>query len=114
MKEGGTVAVKEFKAAKKSYKKTPAQRVRLAISVAVVVLFAATLFGCIIPNFGDADDYGEQIAQLEMKTAALEAESQEISDSLGNEMELFEKIAREEYGYCKPGEKVFYGSSFGE
>ena len=106
------MAVKEFKAAKKSYKKTPAQRVRLAISVAVVVLFAATLFGCIIPNFGDADDYSEQIAQIEMKTAALEAESQEISDSLGNEMELFEKIAREEYEKYKPIQDKTYRSDY--
>ena len=28
--------------------------------------------------------------------------------------EYFEKIAREKYGYCKPGEKVYYKSSFGE
>ena len=108
------MAIKEFKAAKRGYKKTPAQRVRLAISVAVVVLLATTVFGCIISNFDDVDDYAEQIAQIKRETAALEAESQEISDSLGDEMELFEKIAREDYGYCKPGEKVFYGSSFGE
>lgn len=108
------MAVKEFKAAKKGYKKTPAQRVHIAIVIAAVALFAVTLFGCIMPNYSAAAEYEEQIEQLEMKKAALEAESEEISDSLGNEMELFEKIAREDYGYCKPGEKVFYGSSFGE
>lgn len=108
------MAVREFKTPKKSRKKTPAQRVHIAIAVAVVALFAVTLFGVIMPNYSAAAEYDEQITQLEAKKAALEAESEEISDSLGNEMELFEKIAREDYGYCKPGEKVFYGSSFGE
>ena len=108
------MAVKEFKAAKKSRRKTASQRVHLAIVIAVFSLFAVTFFGCIMPNYSAAAEYDEQIAQLEAKKAALEAESEEISDSLENEMELFEKIAREDYGYCKPGEKVFYSSSFGE
>ena len=41
------------------------------------------------------------------------AEIQEILDE-ENHDEYFEKIAREEYGYCKPGEKVYYNSSYGE
>ena len=40
--------------AKKGYKKTPAQRVHIAVLVAVVALFAVTLFGCIIPNYSAA------------------------------------------------------------
>ena len=108
------MAVREFKTAKKSYKNTPAQRIRVAIIVAVVAVFAATIFGCILPNYTAAADYEEQIAQLEREKAAVDADNEEISYSLDNEMELFEKIAREDRGYCKPGEKVFYGSSFGE
>ena len=30
-----------------------------------------------------------------------------------NHDEYYEKIAREQYGYAKPGERVFYDSSFG-
>lgn len=108
------MAVKEFKSAKKSHKKIASRRIRLAVVFAVVALFAVTLFGCILPNYSAAAEYEEQINQLEVKKAALEAESEEISDSLENEMLLYEKIAREDYGYCKPGEKVFYRSSFGE
>ena len=36
------------------------------------------------------------------------------TDKQKQDKEYFEKIAREEYGYCKPGEKVYYNSSFGE
>ncbi len=108
------MAVKEFKAEKRSHRKTATRRVHIAIAFAVVALFAVTFFGCILPNYSAAAEYDEQIEQLEMKKAALEAESEEISDSLENETELFEKIAREDYGYCKPGEKVFYSSSFDE
>lgn len=108
------MAVKEFKSAKKSHKKIASRRIHLAVVFAVVALFAVTLFGCILPNYSAAAEYEEQINQLEVKKAALEAESEEISDSLENEMLLYEKIAREDYGYCKPGEKVFYRSSFGE
>ena len=108
------MAVKEFKAAKRSHKKTASRRVHFVIVFAVFALFAVTFFGCILPNYSAAAEYEEQIRQLEVKKAALEAESEEISDSLEDEMMLYEKIAREDYGYCKPGEKVFYKSSFGE
>ena len=108
------MAVKEFKTAKKSRKKTPTQRVHIAIAVAVFAVFAVTLFGVIMPNYTTADKYKEQIAQIEAQKIALDNESKEISDSLENKEVLFEKIAREDYGYCKPGEKVFYSSSFGE
>ena len=30
-----------------------------------------------------------------------------------NHDEYYEKIAREQYGYARPGERVFYDSSFG-
>ncbi len=108
------MAVKEFKANKRSYKQTASRRVHLAVVFAVIGLFAITLFGCVLPNYSAAADYEEQIRQIEDKKTALEAESEEISGSLENEMMLYEKIAREDYGYCKPGEKVFYRSSFGE
>ena len=31
-----------------------------------------------------------------------------------NHDEYFEKVAREQYGYCKPGEKVYYDSAYGK
>ena len=108
------MAVKEFKVVKGTRKKTPAHRVHIAIAVAVIAVFAVTLFGVIMPNYSAADKYKEQIAQIEAQKAALDNESKEISDSLENKEMLFEKIAREDYGFCKPGEKVFYSSSFGE
>ncbi len=108
------MAVKDFESAKKSRKKAKPQKVHILIFVAIVVLFGVTLFGCILPNYAGAAKYDEQVEQLNIEKEALDAESREISDSLDNRQALFEKVAREEYGYCKPGEKVFYSSSFGE
>lgn len=114
MSEGEAVAVKDFASAKKSRKKFRPSKVHILIAVAVVALFSVTLFGCILPNYASAAEYEEQTSQLKNEMAALDAESEKISDSLSDKEALFEKIAREEYGYCKPGEKVFYSSSFGE
>ena len=108
------MAIKDFESAKKSYKKAKPHKVHILIFLAVAVLFSVTLFGCILPNYASAAKYEDQIQQLNNQMAALDAESEEISDSLDNKENLFEKIAREDYGYCKPGEKVFYSSSFGE
>ena len=108
------MAVKDFASAKKSRKRVRVQKVHILILVAVVVLFSVTVFGCILPNYASAAKYDEQSAQLRNEMVAFDAESEEINGLLDNKQELFEKIAREDYGYCKPGEKVFYSSSFGE
>ena len=108
------MAVRDFASAKKSSKKFRPTKTRFLIAFVIVALFGVMVFGCILPNYAKASEYDDQTAQLLNNKAALDAESTQIDDSLNNLDDLYEKIAREEYGYCKPGEKVFYSSSFGE
>ena len=54
----------------------------------------------------------EQYAQAEEKLAAAKAENIELQKeyaSIGTD-EFYEKVAREVFGYVKPGEKIFYES----
>ncbi len=108
------MAVRDFASAKKSSKRFRPSKTRILIVVAVVALFGVMVFGCILPNYAKASEYKEETAQILDNKATLDSESTMLLDSLDHQDELFEKIAREEYGYCKPGEKVFYSSSFGE
>ena len=111
------MAVKDFNEAKKQQKKAEKRKphkVQIAVVVLAVFAIGMAVFGVIIPNYVAAAQYNEESARIENRISELNSESSEITDSLKNTDELFNKIAREEYGYCKPGEKVFYSSSFGE
>lgn len=111
------MAIKNLDEARKQQKKLNRFRPKkssVALLAAIVILFGITVFACIVPNYTAAAEFEEEKAALSAKIAELEEESIEISKSLKDEDALFEKVAREEYGYCKPGEKVFYNSSFGE
>jgi cell division protein FtsB len=74
------------------------------------------LFGKISSNFIKLNDINKEIDAIDTSISQLDEESDEILEILNekNHDEYFEKIAREEYGYCKPGEKVYYNSSYGE
>ena len=75
----------------------------------------------------DENDYGSYVdsemesfyemldEQLANDYAELRKENEELQRFLEDENhdEYYEKIAREEYNYAKPGERVFYDSSFG-
>ncbi len=111
------MAVKDFNEAKKQQKmaeRRKPHKVQVAILLVAVFAIGMAVFGVIIPNYVAAAQYNEELARIEDRISELNSESSEITDSLKNTDELFNKIAREEYGYCKPGEKVFYSSSFGE
>ncbi len=108
------VAIRDFESAKKSSKKFRPGKTRIFIFFAIIALFGVMVFGCILPNYAKASQYENETAQIRTDIENLDAESAEIVDSLDHQDDLYEKIAREEYGYCKPGEKVFYSSSFGE
>ncbi len=112
------MAVKDFNEAKQKQqqekKKFSFHKTQIVIFAAIVILFSITVLACIIPNYTAAAKYNEEAAKIQNEISVLNEESAEITNDLENQDELFEKIAREEYGYCKPGEKVFYNSSFGE
>lgn len=112
------MAVKDFNEARQKQqqekRKIRPHKTHIAIFAAIVILFSITVLACVVPNYTAAAKYNEEAAKLESEIAALNDESAGITKDLKNQDKLFEKIAREEYGYCKPGEKVFYNSSFGE
>ena len=82
----------------------------------VAVVFTALLFSQCVTNYARASEFNDEAAILESMATSISEESSEIAETLKeeNHQAYFEKIAREEYGYCKPGEKVYYNSSFGE
>ena len=74
------------------------------------------LFGKISANYIKLGELNKEIEAMQQDISQLDEESAEIKEILDEKdhKEYFEKIAREKYGYCKPGEKVYYNSSFGE
>lgn len=84
--------------------------------ILLAVMGFMVLFGKISSNYIKLAQLDKEIQDIQQQITDLDAESDEIRDILDDENhdEYFEKIAREKYGYCKPGEKVYYNSSFGE
>ncbi len=113
-KEWICLAVRNFSEAKKARKKE-LKTVHL-IMIFVAVVLTTLLFSQCVTNYVRAAEYEREAAEIESLATSVSVESSEISEILKeeNHMAYFEKIAREEYGYCKPGEKVYYNSSFGE
>lgn len=96
-------------------KKKPLRKVHY-LWVVLIVCAVVFVFGSLAFNFIEYDKLVDKEAQLKQEITQLDEESAEIKEILDSENhdDYFEKIAREEYGYCKPGEKVYYNSSFGE
>lgn len=86
------------------------------VLIFVLVVFSTFVISKCVSNYARAAEYNRQASEIEASASAVSEESAEISETLKSEnhQAYFEKIAREEYGYCKPGEKVYYNSSFGE
>ena len=96
-------------------KKKPRRKVHFLWGF-IIACAAVFVLGSLALNFIEYDRLVDEEAQLKQEITELDEESAEIQSILDSENhdEYFEKIAREEYGYCKPGEKVYYNSSFGE
>ena len=112
------MAVRSIDEAKKLQKKTekrPIKRIHIAMIAGMVLLFGIA-FGTTAVNKARAADYREQMDKVNSEAYSISAESAEISEILKEENhdEYFEKVAREQYGYCKPGEKVYYDSAYGK
>lgn len=108
------MAIRSFVEAKKAQKKE-VKIVHISIAF-VVIAMTVLLFTQCLTNNARAAEFNEEAARLESMATSISVESSEIAETLKaeNHEAYFEKIAREEYGYCKPGEKVYYNSSFGE
>lgn len=102
------MAVKEFRPAKSKfrikYKKT-----YLCAFIAFVIV-SAICFGIRLNNNTVIAGYEEQIAEVQQKVDMLNEENNEYISVLNSSdrSDYYEKIAREVYGYGKPGEYVFY------
>lgn len=107
------MAVRNIREAKP--KKKPFRKSHFLWLVLIVCAFVF-VFGSLALNFMEYNRLVEKEAQLEQEITMLDEESAEIKEILDSKDhdDYFEKIAREKYGYCKPGEKVYYNSSFGE
>lgn len=102
------MAVKEFTPAKSKvkikYKKT---------YLVLLVLFMFVSVFCVgirLNNDSAIADYNEQIDEIQEKVDAINKENDEYVSVLNSSdrSAYYEKIAREVYGYAKPGEYVFY------
>lgn len=107
------LAVKNISDAKPKKKKF--RKVHFLWIVLAVVGFMV-LFGKISSNYIKLGELNKEIEAMQQQITELDEESADIKEILDEEDhdDYFEKIAREKYGYCKPGEKVYYNSSFGE
>ena len=102
------MAVKEFRPAKSrfkiKYKKT---------YLVLLILFMFVSVFCVgvrLNNDAAIADYERKIAEVQGKVDKLSGENDEYTAVLTStdRSAYYEKIAREVYGYGKPGEYVFY------
>ena len=80
----------------------------LALTVVIVAVFSAL-------NFVKAQEYNKLSEQVSEECESVKSDvskKSDIIDGTGFD-EYCEEIAREQYGYAKPGEYVLYDSSFG-
>ena len=80
----------------------------------VLAFVGVIAVGCIM-NYAQAAANHREIDEISEEVSEAQAENEELERFLKDENhdEYYEKIAREEYGYAKPGERVFYDSSYG-
>lgn len=105
------MAVKQFVPKKKEKK---LKKHSVAFILLFVLCVGLVITGCIV-NYAHAAENNAQVAALSQKCEEVKAQNDELEHFLEdkNHDEYYEKIAREQYGYAKPGERIFYDSSFG-
>lgn len=87
------------------------------VVLTVVAVFAVCFaVGVSVANFSQAAQYREDSAEASQLCEEIKEDISEKSDLIDGKGfdEYCEKIAREKYGYAKPGEYVIYDSSFGK
>ena len=96
--------------AKKSKRKFSYIMVVLFLSVAVIFVVS------LVAISKEIKEKKAEVAQLESKCEAQEAENNELQSMVdsGNEDEYLEKVAREKYGYINKGDRVYQDIASGE
>ena len=91
----------------------PAVKKFLVIGVLVLTVVIVAFFSAM--NFVKAKEYDKLSEQVSEECESVKSDvskKSDIIDGTGFD-EYCEEIAREQYGYAKPGEYVLYDSSFG-
>lgn len=106
------MAVKQF-VLKKEKKKVKKRSIAVFLVLAATVVLVVT--GCVV-NYARAAENRAKTEALSQECEEVKAQNDELEHFLEdkNHDEYYEKIAREQYGYAKPGERIFYDSSFGK
>lgn len=105
------LAVENFKP-KKRLRKPDIKKILIFCAIAIALTFTISVSAV---NYSKANDYKSQ-------TADASKQCEQVKESIKHDTDLIdgkgfdqycEKIAREQYGYAKPGEYVIYDSAFG-
>lgn len=102
------MAVKELKPAKSRFK-VKYKKTYLCVFLLFIIV-AAVCTGVKLVNTSAVAGYEKQIAEVQQKVYTLNEENEEYAAVLSSpdRSDYYEKIAREVYGYARPGEYVFY------
>ena len=81
----------------------------LLLVLAILVFVCVIAVGCIL-NYASAAQNNRKAAQVSEQCSEIQAENEEMKGFLDEENHdaYYDKVAREQYGYAKPGERVFY------
>ena len=87
-------------------------RLRLWKAVVIIAVVAASLYLYVVGDGGWLDLHArrERLARLESEVARLEAVNDSLRivlDRMANDPEFVEKVAREQYGMVRPGERLY-------
>ena len=107
---GKGLLVLQKDATKRSGRVKPKHSILLLL---LILAFVGVIAVSCIMNYVQARDNNRQAAALESEVSELKNEDLQRFLEDENHDEYYEKIAREEYNYAKPGERVFYDSSLG-
>ncbi len=107
------MAVKDIKEAGKKKKR---RYITDYFWIAVVAFFVVGLITSVISDARHTSDINSQLAAVNAEITEVENQNDEIREILegGDYLGYIEKIARENYGYCSPGEDVYYNNLYGE
>ena len=80
--------------------------------IIVCLLMFGAAFVWLTPALSDIRNLQEELHTLQMKHEAQEQEvaqlQKEIDDLRSGKPQAVERVAREKFGYCRPGEEVFH------
>lgn len=84
----------------------------LVLIIALILLVFVLFFTSVFKNCRKSREQEEQISSMQSEISSIEDENSKLSETLehGEDESYIEKIARDEYSYVKPEERVYYDS----